>query len=79
MSNETYGRESRLTILADYAYEVNLTPYRRLRFGVKFGFTNYNNPLTKYQLYPDGEYDPAFAQDVDLKFSTQFWYWSIFV
>jgi type IX secretion system PorP/SprF family membrane protein len=72
ISNETYGRESRLSILADYAYEINLTPYRRLRFGVKFGFTNYNNPLTKYQLYPDGEYDPAFAQDVDLKFLPNF-------
>ena len=72
VANETYGREIRLTILADYAYEVNLTPYRRLRFGVKFGFTNYNNPLTKYQLYPDGEYDPVFAQDVDLNFLPNF-------
>ena len=66
--NDTYAREKRLTILADYAYEINLTPYRRLRFGVKFGFTNYNNPLTDYQLYPDGEYDPVFSQDIDLDF-----------
>jgi len=70
--NDTYAREKRLTILADYAYEVNLTPWRRLRFGVKFGFTNYKNPLTEYQLYPDGEYDPAFAQDIDLKFLPNF-------
>lgn len=70
--NDTYGREQRLSILADYAYEVNLTPWRRLRFGVKFGFTNYKNPLSEYQLYPDGEYDPAFAQDVDLRFLPNF-------
>ncbi len=70
--NETYAREKKLTILADYAYEVNLTPWRRLRFGVKFGFTNYKNPLTDYQLYPDGEYDPVYAQDIDLKFLPNF-------
>jgi type IX secretion system PorP/SprF family membrane protein len=66
--NDTYGREKRLSISADYAYEVYLTPWRRLRLGVKFGFTNYKNPLSDYQLYPDGEYDPVFAQDIDLKF-----------
>jgi type IX secretion system PorP/SprF family membrane protein len=70
--NDTYAREKRLTILADYAYEINLTPWRRLRFGVKFGFTNYKNPLTEYQLYPDGEYDPAFSQDIDLMFLPNF-------
>jgi len=70
--NDTYGREQRLSILADYAYEVNLTPWRRLRFGLKFGFTNYKNPLSEYQLYPDGEFDPAFAQDIDLKFLPNF-------
>lgn len=70
--NDTYAREKRLSILADYAYEVNLTPWRRLRFGVKFGFTNYKNPLSEYQLYPDGEYDPIFAQDIDLKFLPNF-------
>ncbi len=70
--NDIYGREQRLSILADYAYEVNLTPWRRLRFGVKFGFTNYKNPLTEYQLYPDGEIDPAFSEDIDLKFLPNF-------
>ncbi len=70
--NDTYAREERLSVLADYAFEVSLTPWTRLRFGIKFGFTNYNNPLSKYQLYPDGEYDPAFAQDVDLNFLPNF-------
>ena len=70
--NDTYGREQRLSILADYAYEVYLTPQRRLRFGIKFGFVNYKNPLTEYKLYPDGEYDRAFAEDIDLSFLPNF-------
>ena len=70
--NDTYGREKRLSVLADYAYEVNLTPQRRLRFGIKFGFVNYKNPLTDYELYPDGEFDRAFAEDVDLSFLPNF-------
>ena len=70
--NDTYGREKRLSILADYAYEIYLTPQRRLRFGIKFGFTNYKNPLTEYELYPDNEFDRAFAQDIDLSFLPNF-------
>ncbi len=70
--NDTYGREKRLSVLADYAYEVYLTPRRRLRFGVKFGFVNYKNPLTEYELYPDGEFDRAFAEDIDLSFLPNF-------
>ena len=70
--NDTYGREQRLSILADYAYEIFLTPQRRLRFGIKFGFVNYKNPLTQYELYPDNEFDRAFAQDVDLSFLPNF-------
>lgn len=70
--NDTYGREQRLSVLADYAYEVYLTPQRRLRFGLKFGFVNYKNPLTDYELYPDYKYDVAFAEDVDMKFMPNF-------
>ena len=70
--NDTYGREKRLSVLADYAYEVSLTPRRLLRLGLKFGFVNYKNPLTEYQLYPDDKFDRAFAEDVDLKFLPNF-------
>ena len=70
--NDTFGREKRLTVLGDYAYEVFLTPRTRMRMGVKFGFTNYKNPLTEYILYPDGKYDRAFDEDVDLKFLPNF-------
>ena len=70
--NDTYGREQRLSVLADYSYEIYLTPQRRLRFGIKFGFVNYKNPLTKYELYPDNEYDRAFAEDINLSFLPNF-------
>ena len=33
---------------------------------------NYKNPLTQYKLYPDSQFDPAFAEDVDLKFLPNF-------
>jgi len=70
--NDTYGREKRLSVLADYAYEINLTARRRLRFGIKFGFVNYKNPLSEYELYPDEKYDRAFADDIDLSFLPNF-------
>ena len=49
------------------AYEIDLSETLKLRMGLKFGFMNYQNPLTKYKLYPDGKYDLAFAEDIDLK------------
>lgn len=70
--NDHFGRENRLSIFGDYSYEVALTPRRRLRLGFKFGFMNYKNPLTQYQLYPDNQFDRAFAEDVDLKFLPNF-------
>lgn len=70
--NDTYGREERLSVLGDYAFEVALTPRRRLRLGLKFGFVNYKNPLTEYKLYPDNEYDRAFDEDINLSFLPNF-------
>jgi len=70
--NDKFGLENRLSVLADYAYEVYLSRKLRLRMGVKFGFINYKNPLTQYKLYPDQIYDPAFDEDVDLKFLPNF-------
>lgn len=72
VTNDRYGLENKLSVFGDYAYEISLTPKARLRLGLKFGFVNYLNPLTQYQLYPDGKYDYAFAQDVDLKFLPNF-------
>ena len=72
VTNDQYGREQRFGVFCDYSYEVSLTPQTRLRLGLKFGFYNYKNPLTENQLYPDGYYDPAFGEDVDLKFMPNF-------
>jgi type IX secretion system PorP/SprF family membrane protein len=72
VTNDEYGREKRFGVFGDYAYEVSLTPETRLRLGLKFGFFNYKNPLTQYQLYPDNQYDPAFGEDVDLRFLPNF-------
>ncbi|MCY1721141.1 type IX secretion system membrane protein PorP/SprF [Prolixibacteraceae bacterium Z1-6] len=70
--NDRFGLENRLSILGDYAYEVYLSSRTRMRLGVKFGFVNYKNPLTEYELYPDNKYDRAFEEDVDLKFLPNF-------
>jgi len=78
ISNDRYGLENRLSIFGDYAYEVSITPRTRLRLGLKFGFLNYKNPLTQYKLYPDHEFDQAFAEDVDLKFLPNFGVGAIF-
>lgn len=70
--NDHFALENRFSVFADYSYEVSLTPETRMRLGLKVGFMNYKNPLTQYQLYPDGYYDPAFGEDVDLKFLPNF-------
>jgi type IX secretion system PorP/SprF family membrane protein len=72
VTNDNFGWESRLGIFGDYAYEVAVTPRTRLRLGLKYGFLNYKNPLTLVALYPDGKYDYAYAEDVDLKFLPNF-------
>lgn len=70
--NDRFAYEERLSVFADYAYELLITPENRLRLGMKFGFMNYQNPLTRYKLYPDGIFDPAFQEDIDLKFLPNF-------
>jgi type IX secretion system PorP/SprF family membrane protein len=72
VTNDRYGLENKLGVFGDYAYEVSITPQTRLRLGLKYGFLNYKNPLTQYVLYPDGQFDPAFGEDVDLKFLPNF-------
>lgn len=71
VTSDRYGLENKLNLFGDYAYEIAITPRTRLRMGLKFGFINYKNPLTQYQLY-DNQYDEAFAEDVDLKFMPNF-------
>ena len=68
--NDKFSREERLSVFGDYSYELLFTPEFRLRLGLKFGFMNYNC-LTKYELYDD-QFDPAFQEDIDLKFLPNF-------
>ncbi len=72
ITNDHYGLETRTGFFGDYAYQIDITGDTKLRLGLKFGFMNYQNPLTKYKLYPDGKYDLAFAEDIDLKFLPNF-------
>lgn len=51
VTDDKIGRESRLTVMGDYAYSVDLAPDGlKLRMGVKFGFSNYNHNLAEYKL-----------------------------
>lgn len=72
VTSDRFGYENKLSIFGDYAYEVAFTPQTRMRMGLKFGATNFKNPLTQVQLYPDGEYDQAYMADIDLKFMPNF-------
>ena len=66
--DDRIGYAKKLTVTADYAYQVKLDWQTFLRLGVKAGFINYNNLLTEYDLYPDGVDDPLFMEDVDINF-----------
>lgn len=66
--NDKFGSEHRFSVLGNYAYEIKLTHQIKLRMGVKFGFVNYKNPLSEYELYPDGVFDKAFQDDIKLKY-----------
>lgn len=70
--NDLFGFEHRLSIHANYAHEIKLTHQTRIRMGVNFGFENYKNPLTKYNLDPANNLDEAFHKDIDLKFLPDF-------
>lgn len=68
ITDDRIGYEKRLTVTADYAYQVRLDWQTYLRLGLKAGFINYENLLTQYKLYPDGYLDPMFMEDVDINF-----------
>jgi type IX secretion system PorP/SprF family membrane protein len=61
------GSERRLMFNLDYSYRINLSYNTSLRFGLKGGFTNYNNDLNSYQTV-DGAPDPVLMGVVENKF-----------
>jgi len=68
ISDDRIGYEKRLTVTADYAYQVRLDWQTYLRLGLKAGFINYENLLTKYKLDPYDTPDVMFMEDVDINF-----------
>ncbi|MBN1820178.1 MAG: type IX secretion system membrane protein PorP/SprF [Prolixibacteraceae bacterium] len=70
--NDNIGRETRLSIFGDYSFKVLLKRDLYLRLGLKFGFLNYNNRLSEYELYPDNQFDPAFQGEINNKFMPNF-------
>lgn len=71
--NDEIGIEKRLAVFADYSYRLKVTDDVSLRFGLKAGFTNYENDLNAYRLYvPEGGTDPAFQGVIDKKFMPNF-------
>jgi type IX secretion system PorP/SprF family membrane protein len=57
-----------LMLNLDYSYCVKLSDSTFLRFGLKGGFTNYNNDLASLQPYPDGITDQALSGVIENKF-----------
>ncbi len=65
ISEEKIAYEHKLTIAADYSYQVKLDWQTNLRLGLKVGVINYDNLLTRYDLdYGADVPDPAFAADI---------------
>ena len=62
------GLEKRLSVNADYSYQILLSDITSLRFGIKGGFTNYSHNLTEYVQYPDILADPRFQTNIESKF-----------
>lgn len=62
------GFEKRLSIYLDYSYRISISDQISLRFGIKGGFTNYKNNLTKYQQYPDRIPDPEFESEINVTY-----------
>lgn len=65
ISEEHVGYENKLTVAADYSYQVRVDWQTYLRLGLKVGFINYDNLLTRYDLdYGVDDPDDAFATDI---------------
>lgn len=62
------GSERRLMFNLDYSYRISVGENSSLRFGLKGGFTNYNNDLASLTPYPDGVQDQVLTGVVENKF-----------
>ena len=66
--HDKLGSERRIIVNLDYSYRVMLNSNTSLRFGIKGGFTNYNNDLASLYPYPDNVPDPVIMGIVENKF-----------
>lgn len=65
ITDEHIGYENKLTVAADYSYQVKLDWKTYLRLGLKVGFINYDNLLTRYDLdWGADDPDDAFSTDI---------------
>ena len=66
--HDKLGSERRIMVNLDYSYRIMLNEDLSLRFGIKGGFTNYNNDLASLEPYPDGVPDGVLQGVIDNKF-----------
>ena len=62
------GSERRIILNLDYSYRIKLSDPTSLRFGLKGGFTNYNNDLASLRPFQDNIPDPVLLGAIDNKF-----------
>lgn len=70
INDDRLGFQKRLSVTFNYAYQIRLDWKTNLRFGMKAGFLNYDNLLSKYDLFDPGP-DPNFQDEVDIRFMPQ--------
>jgi type IX secretion system PorP/SprF family membrane protein len=68
VSVDKLGSERRVILNLDYSYRIMLNEVTSLRFGLKGGFTNYNNNLASLTPFPDNLPDPVLLGVIDNKF-----------
>ena len=68
ISVDKLGSERRVILNLDYSYRIMLNEVTSLRFGLKGGFTNYNNNLSSLTPFPDNLPDPVLLGVIDNKF-----------
>lgn len=70
INDDRLGYQKRLSLTFNYAYQIRLDWKTNLRMGIKAGFLNYDNLLSKYALFDPGP-DPNFQDEVDIRFMPQ--------
>ena len=70
INDDRLGYQKRLSVTFNYAHQVKIDWKTNLRLGMKAGFLNFDNLLSKYALFDPGS-DPNFQDEVDIRFMPQ--------